>query len=440
MRKHLLFAAMLTLGAAPVFATQTAATCYAVAAEEETSTAATEAEYEALQSAITDAIAKIDEMSKSIAEKYPESEVLGSLEYTKSALQEMSAEAKTKKDAGTLTSKEVADYQNTVKEYSDGVANAEQQAEIGEYEAQVFQHYMAAQNAVSAAMEMPESVANYYYNSVDSLSADLNTIYNKTYSASTADDYKAIFAEFDAVALKADTLSQTITAAAELVDDINATLKTLDADIEKVKTDFPDYDLTYTLEDIAVWEALAKEFSAAPKDNEEIYGIEDIETYAQSFGWFKEGVENFYSNVQMEEFMAQFNEKYYPVSSTISEYQMSLYEECTHLDEEGIAKYYNALDDLTLEMSQMYYVLYGDPITQAEFDKMLTRVDEIAEAAKEIYAEALAADKAVATGINSISAEGASAKKVYTLDGKAVESVKGLKGVYIVNGKKVILK
>ena len=45
-----------------------------------------------------------------------------------------------------------------------------------------------------------------------------------------------------------------------------------------------------------------------------------------------------------------------------------------------------------------------------------------------------------ASGINSVSADSNANAKVFTFDGKAVESVKGLKGAYIVNGKKVILK
>lgn len=45
-----------------------------------------------------------------------------------------------------------------------------------------------------------------------------------------------------------------------------------------------------------------------------------------------------------------------------------------------------------------------------------------------------------ATGINGISADKNVNAKVYTIGGKALNSVKGLKGVYIVNGKKVILK
>ena len=44
-----------------------------------------------------------------------------------------------------------------------------------------------------------------------------------------------------------------------------------------------------------------------------------------------------------------------------------------------------------------------------------------------------------ATGINGISTDNA-ASKVYSLDGKKMKSANGLKGIYIVNGKKVVLK
>lgn len=169
MKKHLLFAAMLALGAAAAVATTQAVPYYA-AAEDETSTPATEAEYNALQAAVEAAVAKIDSLSKAVEEKYPESYVLVSLKETKEALQKIGEEAEAKYKASTLTSEEVTAYMATVKEYSEGMDGAMAAAELEEYQTQVYSHYSAANSAVATAMDnMPESVANYYYNSVDSL-------------------------------------------------------------------------------------------------------------------------------------------------------------------------------------------------------------------------------------------------------------------------------
>ena len=45
-----------------------------------------------------------------------------------------------------------------------------------------------------------------------------------------------------------------------------------------------------------------------------------------------------------------------------------------------------------------------------------------------------------ATGINGISTGKIENVKIYTLDGKLIKSANGKKGIYVVNGKKVILK
>lgn len=433
MKKHLLFAAMLAMGAAAAVATTQVAPYYA-AAEEETSTSATEAEYNALQKAVEDAVAKMDSLSAAVAEKYPESYVLTSLAETKTALQAIGEEAKSKYTAGTLTSEEVTAYMATVKEYSEGMDGAMAAAELEEYQSQVYSHYSSANNAVATAMDMPESVANYYYNSVDSLYPEMNTLYMQSNEATTVEEFQKIFDGFDAIAGKADSLAETISAAAELVDSINATLDSLSKQVDKVKEDFPDYDLSYTEESASYWQAFVDEFKSAPAEGKSPYNLEDIERYATNFEWFKEEADDLYTTAQKDEFMAQFNAKYSPVSSEIDELMnVRLYEECPHV----MADYYNKFDDLLAELSQMYMqVYYG--VTQEELDTILARIDAIKTEAEKLYAEAEA--KEIATGINAVSAEKVSAEKVFTMDGKAVESSKGLKGAYIVNGKKVILK
>lgn len=103
----------------------------------------------------------------------------------------------------------------------------------------------------------------------------------------------------------------------------------------------------------------------------------------------------------------------------MDEYNSTLDSECPTVKDEYLTK----LDDLNVEMSQMYMKLYQEDLTQEQFNVMLARID---------------AEK-VATGISDITVNKAvKAGKVYSLDGKRVS--KSAKGLAIINGKKVILK
>lgn len=103
----------------------------------------------------------------------------------------------------------------------------------------------------------------------------------------------------------------------------------------------------------------------------------------------------------------------------MDEYISTLDSECPTVKDEYLTK----LDDLNVEMSQMYMKLYQEDLTQEQFNVMLARID---------------AEK-VATGISDITVNKAvKAGKVYSLDGKRVS--KSAKGLVIINGKKVILK
>ncbi len=434
MRKHLLFAAMLTLGAAPVVASNAMVTVQTVASDDAEVTV--DEAYEALQKAIETAITKIDETYAIIEQKFPDSYVLESLKYNKELIEGISKDAATAKAAGTLTVEEAQKFKAQVEEYAQVIEGAVEQATQEEYQVLVNQHYMAANDSVNKAMEMPETVANYYYSSVEPLYEEMFTIYNSSYNASTAEEYQAICDEFDAVATKAHDLAVTIAAADALVEDILKTLNNLDTEIAKVKVDFPEYDLSYTEEAETYWKDFVAEFGAAPADEENIYGAEDIEQYAMQFGWFQEEVGNIYNTAMMDDYLAKFVEKYTPASNKIFSYQENLYYECPSVMEE----YYNKLDDLGVELSQLYNVFYfTETMTDDEFAEILKQVEEISEKADKLYQEALDAEK-VATGINGVSADITSGAKVFTLDGKAVKSTNGKKGAYIINGKKVILK
>ena len=132
--------------------------------------------------------------------------------------------------------------------------------------------------------------------------------------------------------------------------------------------------------------------------------------------------------------MAQFNAKYYPASQEMDGLISQLNTECPTVKD----KYFTKLDDLNVEMTQMYMKLYQDELTQKQFDAMLARIDAILVEAQKIVDEAKEAEE-VATGISGITvSEAVKAGKVYSIDGKRVS--KSAKGLVIINGKKVILK
>lgn len=132
--------------------------------------------------------------------------------------------------------------------------------------------------------------------------------------------------------------------------------------------------------------------------------------------------------------MAQFNAKYYPASQKMDEYVSTLDSECPTVKD----KYLTKLDDLNVELTQMYMKLYQEDLTLEQFNTLMARIDEILREAQKIVDEAKEAEKA-ATGISNITvSEAVKAGKVYSIDGKRVS--KSVKGLVIINGKKVILK
>ena len=128
--------------------------------------------------------------------------------------------------------------------------------------------------------------------------------------------------------------------------------------------------------------------------------------------------------------MAQFNAKYYPASQKMDEYISTLDSECPKVKD----KYFTKLDDLNVELTQMYMKLYQEDLTQEQFNTMMARIDEILREAQKIIDEAKEAEK-VATGISNISvSEAVKAGKVYSIDGKRVS--KSVKGLVIINARR----
>ena len=437
MKKQLLFAAMLMLSAAPAVSVS-AAQPFAAAAEEG-QTLATQEQYDALQKSISDLQQNIDAMLKEINEKYADAEdTKGSLEFNKSSLSDMAAEVKDKFAAGTLTAAEVESYQAQVAEMAEGLKDAVKNAEQEVYSFQVNTHYQNASMHKSECLgKVPENVQNYYAPSFDDLDAEMMQVYMPVMMGGpieSAEKAKEMCNQFDAISAKADTLLAASKKASTLLDDITATLASLDADMVKVKADFPEYDLSMMQESAEYWKNFAAEFAQAPAEGTAPYTEKQIAEYAENFGYFKESAAGVYAEAQKDEWMAQFNAKYYPASQKMDELVSTLDTQCPTVKDQFFTK----LDDLNVEMTQMYMSLYMGELTQETFDKMMARIDAILREAQNIVDQAIEAEK-VATGISDITVnKAAKAGNVYSLDGKRVS--KSAKGLVIINGKKVVLK
>ena len=437
MKKQLLFAAMLMLSAAPAVSVS-AAQPFAAAAEEG-QTLATQEQYDALVKSIADVQQNIDGMLKEINDKYPDAEdTKYSLNFNKESLDKIADEAKAKFVAGTLTAAEVESYQASVKEIAEGIKDAVKNAEQEVYSFQVNTCYQnAAMHKSECLGQVPENVQNYYAPAFEELDADMMQVYMPIMMGSpveSAEQAKKMCDQFDAISKKADALLAASKKASTLLEDITATLASLDAEIAKIKKDFPEYDLSAVNESAEYWKNLAAEFAQAPADPAAPYTEDKIDGFAQEFGYFKENVSGLYAQAQKDEWMAQFNAKYYPASQKMDEYVSTLDSECPTVKD----KYFNKLDDLNVELTQMYMKLYQEDLTQEQFNAMLARIDAILVEAQKIVDEAKEAEK-VATGISGITvSEAVKAGKVYSIDGKRIS--KSAKGLVIINGKKVILK
>lgn len=437
MKKQLLFAAMLMLSAAPAVSVS-AAQPFAAAAEEG-QTLATQEQYDALVKSIADVQQNINGMLKEINDKYPDAEdTKYSLNFNKESLDKIADEAKAKFEAKTLTAAEVDSYLASVKEIAEGIKDAVKNAEQEVYSFQVNTHYQnAAMHKSECLGQVPENVQNYYAPAFDELDADMVQVYMPFMMDShieSAEQAKKMCDQFDAISKKADALLAASKKASTLVEDITATLASLDAEIAKIKKDFPEYDLSAVNESAEYWKNLAAEFAQAPADPTAPYTESKIDGFVESFGYFKVNISDLYAQAQKDEWMAQFNAKYYPASQKMDEYISTLDSECPTVKDEYLTK----LDDLNVEMSQMFMKLYQEDLTQEQFNAMLARIDAILAEGQKIVDEAKEAEK-VATGISGITvSEAVKAGKVYSIDGKRVS--KSAKGLVIINGKKVILK
>lgn len=519
MKKQLLFAAMLTLAAAPA-----SAQFLNDDTSETVETSLEQAMYNLIDS-IDTSVLKLQETYNIIQQKDPENSMLSALEYNIQLLKGIKTKAQSKYDAGTLTVQEVADYMTKVTEYAKIEEDAIEKAEIETYQVLVSQKYMSVSTDLNEALaNVSEAVQNYYVGAFYLIEADLSTAYNKSLKEDiTKKELSDIYDEIIAISAKVESLSDAAEAANSFVEKINANLEVLDSEIEKVKADFPEYDLTYTLEDKATWESFVKEFAEAPAEIADPYTAEDIANLESRFDTFIEESSNLYNQAQLDEYIAQYNAVYYPLYMKISNYMEQMTEFSDVQDDyvnsmnalsEKLGEIYNSLylaksmtqkefdailtqvKDIEAEadnifnaaqfeeylamLNETYYPAYSEisaliekvseladvqetyiplfyglqedlsqeysnfmgaeSLTKEEVDDILAAMDAIVKKANNLYEEAKSVQELIATGINGISSNVASSLKVYTLDGKAVKSLNGKKGIFVVNGKKVILK
>ena len=439
MKKHLLFAAMLMLSAAPAVAAPAASAPY-FAADEAPATLATEDEYNALVKGIEEFTAELNADLAKLDEQYPLDEtahsVINGTLTGDDGLGDMLAAVKEKYAAGTLTAEEVATYQTTLAEWKQTFTwEAIEEIALPEHlSGLVYQYADEANSKISEAEEeIPENVYDYYSSAMDAIGGEIS---QKQYSTnvSTVEQAEELKAQFNAIAAKALALLPAAKAASPLLDDITAALKAWNEQMEKGLVDFPDYDWASAKEyQIDYWADVKNTLSDYIAEDAEPYTEKQIATFVEDLSYVKDM--DLYATAQAEGWQDEYNTKYYPVSQKISNVYSTLDEECPHV----ASTYMEKLDDLNAEMTQALMALSEGTVTSREdFDKMLARVDEISTEVDKILEDAKAAE-ATATGINGVTAEAAAkAGKVYTIDGKRVNSAKN--GLYIINGKKIVVK
>lgn len=437
MKKHLLFAAMLALGAAPSMATPVVNNVLSVSAA---SDVAPEENY---QLVMTNLLYLQETMQAELAElqeKFPLAETyIGAFQTTltgEGGLEQTINEMKAKHDAGTLTSEELEKYKALSIEWNETFCNGYKQILVdAEAENATGLLYIYANESLEkiydAEDNLPDLVYDYFSSAMDTYGSQIQAIVYGTEvkTAADAEKYKPQFEEW---AAKAVAMADYAQEAADLVKDIKATLPGYEEQIEKGKKDFPDFDWESAQETVDYWKKIVNTLTDYIQEDAEIITKADIEDAVEYFSYFKE--ENVYEMAQKEAWEQEYSDKYYPISERISDVIVILDEECPDV----AAKYMEQLDDLNAEMTQAMMKFYGDdPVTQEDVDKMMVRLDQIAQEVEDILAKAKA--EQLATGIHGVNAESVDKDaQVYTLDGKRVNHAD--KGLYIKNGKKVVLK
>ena len=438
MKKHLLFAAMLALGAAPSMATPVVNNVLSVSAA---SDVAPEENYQLVMTNLLYLQETLQTELAELQEKFPLADTyIGAFQATltgEGGLEQTINEMKAKHDAGTLTSEELEKYKSLSIEWNETFCGEGYKQILVDAEAEnatglLYQYANESLDKISSAEEeLPDLVYDYFSSAMDTYGSQIQAVQYGTEvkTAAEAEKYKP---QFEELAAKAVAMADYAQDAADLVKDIKATLPGYEEQIEKGKKDFPDYDWETAQETVDYWKEIVKTLTDYVDEDAEIITKAEIEDDIEYFSYFKE--ENVYEMAQKEAWQQEYSDKYYPISERISDIYVILDEECPDVAE----KYMTQLDDLNAEMTQAMMKFYGDdPITQEDVDKMMARLDQIAQEVEDILAKAKA--EQLATGIHGVNTESADKDaQVYTLDGKRVNHAN--KGLYIKNGKKVVLK
>ena len=438
MKKHLLFAAMLALGAAPSMATPVVNNVLSVSAA---SDVAPEENYQLVMTNLLYLQETLQTELAELQEKFPLADTyIGAIQATltgEGGLEQTINEMKAKHDAGTLTSEELEKYKSLSIEWNETFCGEGYKQILVDAEAEnatglLYQYANESLDKISAAEEkLPDLVYDYFSSAMDIYGSQIQAVQYGTEvkTAAEAEKYKP---QFEELAAKAVAMASYAQDAADLVKDIKATLPGYEEQIEKGKKDFPDFDWESAQETVDYWKEIVKTLTDYVDEDAEIITKADMDDMVEYFSYFKE--ENVYEMAQKEAWQQEYSDKYYPISERISDIYVILDEECPDVAE----KYMTQLDDLNAEMTQAMMKFYGDdPVTQEDVDKMMARLDQIAQEVEDILTKAKA--EQLATGIHGVNAENADKDaQVYTLDGKRVNHVN--KGLYIKNGKKVVLK
>lgn len=438
MKKHLLFAAMLALGATPSMATPVVNNVLSVSAA---SDVAPEENYQLVMTNLLYLQETLQTELAELQEKFPLADTyIGAFQATltgEGGLEQTINEMKAKHDAGTLTSEELEKYKSLSIEWNETFCGEGYKQILVDAEAEnatglLYQYANESLDKISAAEEeLPDLVYDYFSSAMDTYGSQIQAVQYGTEvkTAAEAEKYKP---QFEELAAKAVAMADYAQDAADLVKDIKATLPGYEEQIEKGKKDFPDYDWETAQETVDYWKEIVKTLTDYVDEDAEIITKADMDDMVEYFSYFKE--ENVYEMAQKEAWQQEYSDKYYPISERISDIYVILDEECPDVAE----KYMTQLDDLNAEMTQAMMKFYGDdPVTQEDVDKMMARLDQIAQEVEDILAKAKA--EQLATGIHGVNAENADKDvQIYTLDGKRVNHAN--KGLYIKNGKKVVLK
>lgn len=285
MKKHLLFAAMLAIGATSAIATPVA-NMPAVTATD--GTLATEEEYQTLVKSIEDVQNDLQTKLTDVQTRYPLAEsLIGALKATlngEGSLDEILTEVKAKHDAGTLTSEEVKNYQTTVNSYSqtfsgESYDQALKEAATEHYQGLLYQYAEEAKDKITEAEEnLPDGVYDYYSSAMDAYGSEIDNL-KWTSEVTSEEQINDLKKQFNDLADKAVALAEAAPAANALLKEIKETLPTYKEQIAKGKNDFPDYDWETATEAVAYWQKLANELSDYIDEDATAYSNLNISYY-----------------------------------------------------------------------------------------------------------------------------------------------------------------